>query len=109
MRWQVGSIAAQRVSMLLTRCVADTLCNARDKGPNLCHVTACSTGANAIADAFRLIRDGSADIMVVCCLIIVVVVHVIFTHRVGALGWWYRVLHHTIDTCWLCSVAQHIA
>ena len=35
------------------------------EGPNLCHVTACSSGANAIADAYRLIVDHAVDLMVV--------------------------------------------
>jgi len=33
------------------------------KGFNECVVTACSSGTNAIGDAFRIIRDGRADIM----------------------------------------------
>ena len=33
------------------------------KGFNECVVTACSSGTNAIGDAFRVIRDGRADIM----------------------------------------------
>ncbi len=34
------------------------------KGPITCPVTACAAGTNAIGDAFRLIRDGYADLMV---------------------------------------------
>ncbi len=33
------------------------------KGPNLCHVSACSTGAHAIGDAFRQLQYGSVDVM----------------------------------------------
>ncbi|MEN9206710.1 MAG: beta-ketoacyl-ACP synthase II [Gloeomargarita sp. GMQP_bins_120] len=34
------------------------------KGPNSCPVTACAAGANAIGDAFRLIQQGYAQVMV---------------------------------------------
>ena len=34
------------------------------KGPNLCTVTACASGANAIGEAFRIIQRGDADIMI---------------------------------------------
>ena len=34
------------------------------RGPNSCAVTACATGNNCIGDAFRLIQQGDADVMV---------------------------------------------
>jgi 3-oxoacyl-[acyl-carrier-protein] synthase II len=34
------------------------------RGPNLCHVSACSTGAHSIGEAARLIERGDADLMV---------------------------------------------
>lgn len=34
------------------------------KGPNSCTVTACAAGANAVGDAFRLIKGGYADAMI---------------------------------------------
>lgn len=35
------------------------------KGPNMCPVTACAAGAQAIGDAFRVIQRGDADAMIV--------------------------------------------
>jgi 3-oxoacyl-[acyl-carrier-protein] synthase II len=34
------------------------------KGPNLCIATACAAGAHAIGEAARLIRDGTADVVI---------------------------------------------
>ncbi len=34
------------------------------RGPNLCHSTACATGAHAIGEAARLVASGAADAMV---------------------------------------------
>jgi 3-oxoacyl-[acyl-carrier-protein] synthase II len=33
------------------------------KGPNMCIVTACATGTNSIGEAFRMVKNGMADIM----------------------------------------------
>ncbi len=34
------------------------------RGPNSCAVTACATGTHCIGDAFRLIQNGEADVMI---------------------------------------------
>jgi len=34
------------------------------RGPNTCSVTACATGTHCIGDAFRLIQNGDADLMI---------------------------------------------
>ena len=34
------------------------------KGPNTCVVTACATGTHAIGDAYQMVRDGVADMMI---------------------------------------------
>ncbi|MDH3257431.1 MAG: beta-ketoacyl-[acyl-carrier-protein] synthase II, partial [Nitrospinota bacterium] len=34
------------------------------KGPNTCVATACATGTHAIGDAYKMIRDGVADVMI---------------------------------------------
>ena len=33
------------------------------RGPNLCHVSACTSGAHSIGEAARLIERGDADVM----------------------------------------------
>jgi len=38
--------------------------NHRLKGPNICTTTACSSGTHAIGEAFNLITQGAADVMV---------------------------------------------
>jgi len=35
------------------------------RGPNICHVSACATGAHSIGEAARVIERGDADVMVV--------------------------------------------
>ncbi|WP_296863309.1 beta-ketoacyl-ACP synthase II [Thermosyntropha sp.] len=49
----IPNMAAGQVSIMLGA-----------KGPNGCTVTACATGTNSIGDAFRIIRDGQADVMI---------------------------------------------
>ena len=34
------------------------------KGPNTCVATACATGTHAIGDAYQMVRDGAADVMI---------------------------------------------
>ena len=34
------------------------------KGPNYCTVSACSSGAHAVGDAFRIIQRDEADVMI---------------------------------------------
>jgi len=34
------------------------------QGPNLCHVTACATGAHSIGESLRILERGDADVMV---------------------------------------------
>lgn len=49
----IPNMAAGQVSIMLGA-----------KGPNGCTVTACATGTNSIGDAFRIIRDGEAEVMI---------------------------------------------
>jgi 3-oxoacyl-[acyl-carrier-protein] synthase II len=45
------------------------------RGPNLCHVSACATGAHSIGEAARIIERGDADVMLAggseaaCCML----------------------------------------
>jgi 3-oxoacyl-[acyl-carrier-protein] synthase II len=36
----------------------------RLRGPNLCHVTACASGAHALGESLRILQRGEADVMV---------------------------------------------
>jgi len=49
----IPNLASGQVSILLGA-----------KGPNTCVVTACATGTHSIGDAYRLIQNGSADVMI---------------------------------------------
>lgn len=54
---------------LVTRILANSPAGAvsirhRLRGPNRAAATACAAGADAIGDAFHLIRNGNADVMV---------------------------------------------
>jgi len=59
------------------------------KGPNLAHISACASGANAIGEAAETIRRGAADIMVAGgCEAAVVPVVVAGFQNMGALSKW---------------------
>ena len=52
------------VPMMMANATAGTIAMRRGwKGPNLCVATACAAGTNAIGEAARLIREGSAEVM----------------------------------------------
>src|SRR5262249_4581586 len=53
------------VTMMMPNATAGTIAiNFGWTGPNLCIATACATGANAIGEAARMLRDGSAEVVV---------------------------------------------
>jgi 3-oxoacyl-[acyl-carrier-protein] synthase II len=53
------------VPMILADSIPGAVAIAYDlKGPNIAHVSACASGANAIGEAFEAIRRGAADVMV---------------------------------------------
>jgi 3-oxoacyl-[acyl-carrier-protein] synthase II len=59
------------------------------KGPNLAHLSACASGANAIGEAFEAIRRGVADVMVAGgAEAAIVPVIVAGFHNMGALSKW---------------------
>ncbi len=53
------------VPMMIANMAAGlTAINVGAKGPNNCTVTACAAGSNAIGDAFRLVQNGTAKVMI---------------------------------------------
>ncbi len=61
----VGGISPFFIPMLIPNMAAgqvSIMFGAR--GPSSCSVTACATGTNSIGDAFRIIQNGAADIMI---------------------------------------------
>ena len=59
-----GRVSPFLVPMMMTNATAGTVAMQFGwTGPNLCISTACAASANAIGEAARLIRDGSADVV----------------------------------------------
>ncbi|MFG1837021.1 beta-ketoacyl-[acyl-carrier-protein] synthase family protein [Micromonospora sp. NPDC049175] len=54
--WAIPMIMPNAAASLIAR-------HLRWRGPNFCISTACTAGANAIGEGVRLIRDGSADVV----------------------------------------------
>ena len=53
------------VTMMMPNATAGTIAiNFGWTGPNLCIATACASGANAIGEGARMLRDGSAEVVV---------------------------------------------
>ncbi len=58
-------VSAYTIPMLLTDSVPGTVAiHFGLKGPNMAHISACASGANAIGEAFEAIRRGAADLMI---------------------------------------------
>lgn len=60
----VRRVSPYTIPMLLSDSVPGTVAIQHGlKGPNMTHVSACASGANAIGEAFEAIRRGAADVM----------------------------------------------
>lgn len=60
-----GRVSPFFVPMMITNMAAGVLSlRYRAKGPSYCTTSACASGAHAIGEAFRVISDGLADVMI---------------------------------------------